>query len=107
MRRPSPSLERCTALGDPNNAHGSSAGIGHNLPMQASGSTLRILGPVEVIGPAGPVRLGAAKERCLLAVLALLLGESVGQDELAEAPRLRSPPLAPRAQSACVSRFSP
>jgi hypothetical protein len=40
---------------------------------------------VEVVGPAGPVRLGAAKERCLLSVLALHLGESVGQDELAEA----------------------
>jgi DNA-binding SARP family transcriptional activator len=53
--------------------------------MAAGGSALRILGPVEVIGPAGPVRLGAAKERCLLAVLALRLGEAVGQDELAEA----------------------
>jgi hypothetical protein len=26
---------------------------------------------LELLGPAGPVRLGAAKERCLLAVLAL------------------------------------
>jgi DNA-binding SARP family transcriptional activator len=40
---------------------------------------------VELIGPAGPVRLGAAKERCLLAVLALHLGEAVSQDELVEA----------------------
>jgi DNA-binding SARP family transcriptional activator len=53
--------------------------------MEAGGSTLRILGPVELLGPAGPVRLGAAKERCLLAVLALHLGEAVGQDQLAEA----------------------
>ena len=53
--------------------------------MRGDGSTLRILGPVELIGPAGPVRLGAAKERCLLAVLALLLGEAVSQDQLAEA----------------------
>ena len=53
--------------------------------MRGDGSTLRILGPVELIGPAGPVRLGAAKERCLLAVLALHLGEAVSQDQLAEA----------------------
>ena len=53
--------------------------------MRGDGSTLRILGPVELIGPAGPVRLGAAKERCLLAVLALHLGEAVSQDRLAEA----------------------
>jgi DNA-binding SARP family transcriptional activator len=53
--------------------------------MRGDGSTLRILGPVEVIGPAGAVRLGAAKERCLLAVLALHLGEAVSQDQLAEA----------------------
>ena len=53
--------------------------------MRGDGSTLRILGPVELTGPAGPVRLGAAKERCLLAVLALHLGEAVSQDQLAEA----------------------
>jgi DNA-binding SARP family transcriptional activator len=53
--------------------------------MRGDGSTLRILGPVELIGPAGPVRLGAAKERCLLAVLTLHLGEAVSQDQLAEA----------------------
>ena len=53
--------------------------------MRGDGSTLGILGPVEVIGPAGPVRLGAAKERCLLAVLALHPGEAVSQDQLTEA----------------------
>ncbi len=37
-----------------------------------------------MVGPAGPLRLGAAKERCLLAVVALHLDESVGQDELAD-----------------------
>jgi DNA-binding SARP family transcriptional activator len=47
--------------------------------------TLRILGSLELMGPAGPVRLGAAKERCLLAVLALRLGEAVSQDQLVEA----------------------
>jgi DNA-binding SARP family transcriptional activator len=53
--------------------------------MLTVGPTLRILGSLELIGPAGPVRLGAAKERCLLAVLALHLGEAVSQDQLAEA----------------------
>jgi DNA-binding SARP family transcriptional activator len=57
----------------------------HTYRMGIGGSTLRILGPVEVIGPAGPVRVGAAKERCLLAVLAVHLGETVSQDQLAEA----------------------
>jgi DNA-binding SARP family transcriptional activator len=53
--------------------------------MRGDGSTLRILGPVELIGPAGPVRLGAAQERRLLAVLGLHLGEAISQDRLAEA----------------------
>jgi DNA-binding SARP family transcriptional activator len=53
--------------------------------MRAGGPTLRILGSLELLGPAGPVRLGAAKERCLLAVLALHPGETVSQDRLAEA----------------------
>jgi DNA-binding winged helix-turn-helix (wHTH) protein len=53
--------------------------------MRGDGSTLRILGPVELIGPGGPVRLGAAQERRLLAVLGLHLGEAVSQDRLAEA----------------------
>jgi hypothetical protein len=53
------------------------AEIRHTLSMRGDGSTLRILGPVELTGPAGPVRLGAAKERCLLAVFALHLGEAV------------------------------
>jgi DNA-binding SARP family transcriptional activator len=53
--------------------------------MEAGGPTLRILGSLELLGQAGPVRLGAAKERCLLAVLALHSGEAVSQDRLAEA----------------------
>jgi DNA-binding SARP family transcriptional activator len=53
--------------------------------MEAGAPTLRILGSLELVGPAGPVRLGAAKERCLLAVLALHPGEAVSQDRLAEA----------------------
>jgi DNA-binding SARP family transcriptional activator len=63
------------------------AGLGRNPPhsLLRGDATLRILGPVELIGPAGPVRLGAAQERRLLAVLGLHLGEAVSQDRLAEA----------------------
>ena len=60
--------------------------------MGAGGPTLRILGSLELIGPAGPVRLGAAKERWLLAVLALHPGEAVSQDQLAEALWGEQPP---------------
>jgi DNA-binding SARP family transcriptional activator len=60
--------------------------------MGAGGPTLRILGSLELTGPAGPVRLGAAKERWLLAVLALHPGEAVSQDQLAEALWGEQPP---------------
>jgi DNA-binding SARP family transcriptional activator len=62
-----------------------SVAICQTFCMGAGEPTLRILGSLEVVGPAGPVRLGAAKERCLLAVLALHPGEAVSQDRLAEA----------------------
>jgi DNA-binding SARP family transcriptional activator len=53
--------------------------------MGADGPTLRILGSLELVGSTGSVRLGAAKERCLLAMLTLHPGEAVSQDRLAEA----------------------
>lgn len=43
-----------------------------------------ILGPVELAGD-GPVRLGGAKERCLLAALAVHCGEAVSDAYLADA----------------------
>ena len=61
------------------------SGIRHTYWMLTVGPKLRILGSLELIGPAGPVRLGAAKERRLLTVLALRLGEAVSQDQLVEA----------------------
>jgi DNA-binding SARP family transcriptional activator len=60
--------------------------------MGASGPTLRVLGALELVGPAGPVRLGAAKERCVLAVLVLHPDEAVSQDRLAEALWGEHPP---------------
>ena len=46
---------------------------------------LRLLGPVEVDGPTGPVRLGGPKERRLLAALAVHAGEVVSDDGLVDA----------------------
>jgi DNA-binding SARP family transcriptional activator len=46
---------------------------------------LRILGSLELTGPAGPVRLGAGKERRLLAALALCAGEVLSQERLSAA----------------------
>ncbi|TWF82242.1 transcriptional regulator [Pseudonocardia hierapolitana] len=47
-----------------------------------NGVELRLLGQLEVCGPGGPVTLGAAKERLLLAVLAVDRGRSVSRDRL-------------------------
>ena len=53
---------------------------------------LRVLGPVEVVGPDGVVPLGGAKERCLLAVLAVNAGAVVAEDRLVDALWDGSPP---------------
>ena len=53
---------------------------------------LRVLGPVEVVGPDGVVPLGGAKERCLLAVLAVNAGTVVAEDRLVDALWDGSPP---------------
>ncbi len=46
---------------------------------------VRVLGPVDVVGPDGDVRLGGPKERCLLAALAVHPGEAVAEDHLVDA----------------------
>jgi len=46
---------------------------------------LLILGPVEVVGRDGAVRLGGPKERCLLAMLAVHAGRVVAEDLLVDA----------------------
>ena len=53
---------------------------------------LRILGPVELVGPGGRVPLGGPKERCLLAVLAVHAGAVVAEDSLVDALWERKPP---------------
>ena len=46
---------------------------------------VRLLGPVDVVGPTGEVRLGGPKERCLLSVLATAPGRVVPEDQLVDA----------------------
>ncbi len=43
-----------------------------------------LLGPLEVVGPDGGVRIGAAKERLVLALLGLRTGEVVSRDALVD-----------------------
>jgi peptide/nickel transport system substrate-binding protein len=52
----------------------------------------RILGPLEVVGDDGPVALGGAKQRALLAVLLLHEGEAVSTDRLVDELWGESPP---------------
>ena len=44
-----------------------------------------LLGPLEVVGPDGRVRIGGAKERLVLALLLLRAGEVVPHDALVDA----------------------
>src|SRR3954452_13399181 len=52
----------------------------------------RILGPLEVVAPDGPVSLGGAKQRALLAMLVLSEGEVVSTDHLIDALWDEQPP---------------
>jgi DNA-binding SARP family transcriptional activator len=46
---------------------------------------LRVLGPLEVVGPDGPVALGAAKPRALLSALTINRGATCSVDQLIDA----------------------
>ena len=59
-------------------------------------SELRILGPLEIAGGDGVVRPSAAKQRRLLAALALADGRAWSTDELVEAVWAGSPPASAR-----------
>ena len=48
----------------------------------SAGGELRLLGPVELIGCAGPLRLGGPHQRAIVASLALHAGRTVATDEL-------------------------
>lgn len=53
---------------------------------------LRVLGPLEVLGPNGPMALGAAKPRTVLAALAMQPGQAVDTDLLIDALWGEDPP---------------
>jgi predicted ATPase/DNA-binding SARP family transcriptional activator len=53
---------------------------------------LRLLGPLELVGPAGPVALGGPKEQGVLAVLALSANEAVSEGALIDAVWGDEPP---------------
>jgi DNA-binding SARP family transcriptional activator len=56
----------------------------------------RVVGPLEVVGANGPVRLGRGKRRALLAALLIHANEVVSQDRLIEALWGERPPAPPR-----------
>ena len=53
---------------------------------------LRVLGPLELVGPDGPFRIAAAKPRMLLLVLTIRRGSTVSTDELIDAVWGERPP---------------
>ena len=66
----------------------------------------RILGPLEVLAPDGPVPLGGAKQRALLAILLLRANEVVSTDRLIDALWGEEPPeTAPKALQVHVSQL--
>jgi predicted ATPase/DNA-binding SARP family transcriptional activator len=67
---------------------------------------LRVLGPIEVLGRDGPVALGGAKPRSLLAALAIRRGATCTTDELIDALWGESPPpSAPKLLQVYVSQL--
>ncbi len=67
---------------------------------------LRLLGPVELDGPEGPVPISAPKERALLAYLGLHANETLSEDALVDALWADDPPrTATRTLQAYLSRL--
>jgi DNA-binding SARP family transcriptional activator len=54
-----------------------------------------VFGPVEVLGPSGSIRFSRAKEREVLATLALFHGRAVSSDRLVDALWGDRPPARP------------
>lgn len=44
----------------------------------------KVLGPLEVIGPRGRVKIGSGLQRAILAILVLHVGETVSTDHLVD-----------------------
>jgi DNA-binding SARP family transcriptional activator len=67
---------------------------------------VRLLGPVELVGEAGPVRLGGEKERTALAAMAVARPRSVDRDKMIAALWDHEPPrTAVKSMQAYVSRL--
>jgi DNA-binding SARP family transcriptional activator len=62
------------------------------------GMEFHILGPLEVIGPRGPIEIGSTRQRAILALLVLRVGQTVTTDRLIEEVWGDDPP--PSAQHA-------
>lgn len=58
----------------------------------------RVLGPLEVIGPNGPIKIGSSHQRAILALLVLRVGETVSTEHLIDEVWADDPP--PTAQHA-------
>ncbi|HET9287371.1 MAG TPA: BTAD domain-containing putative transcriptional regulator [Gaiella sp.] len=65
----------------------------------------RMLGPIEVVGDAGPVRLGGENARAILAALMLQRGRGVSSESLVHAVWQRPPATAGHAVAVYVSRL--
>ena len=52
----------------------------------------RVLGPLEVIGPRGPIEIGSGRQRAILALLILHVGETISTDRLIEEVWGQDPP---------------
>lgn len=65
----------------------------------------RLLGPIEVVGDHGPVRLGGEKARAVLAALMLRRARAVSPETLVHAVWERPPPTARHAVAVYVSRL--
>jgi hypothetical protein len=64
----------------------------------------RILGPLEVLGDDGPLRLGGAKQRALLALLLLHPGRVVSQERLIDELWGEAPPETARERQGALGQ---
>src|SRR5260221_7302158 len=56
----------------------------------------RVLGPLEVVGPAGPIAIASGRQRAILALLILELGRTVSTDRLIDEVWGDEPPASVR-----------
>lgn len=64
----------------------------------SAGPAFRVLGPLDVAGPAGPVRIPAGRQQIILAALLLEANRVVGTDHLVDLIWDEDPPDTARTQ---------